>query len=79
MRPLADWKFDATRPLQTKRGTAQALRCGEDKVDALIDRGLLKVVTIGRSARVTTESIQQLAATGDQNVAKTAAKAEAAS
>jgi hypothetical protein len=61
MRALADWKFDSSRPLQTKRGAAQALRCGEDKVDDLIERDLLKTVTIGRSVRVTTRSILQLA------------------
>jgi hypothetical protein len=61
MRPLADWKFDASRPLQTKRGTAQALRCGQDKVDELIELNILKTVAIGRSVRVTTESIMQLA------------------
>ena len=42
MKPLADWQFDSSRPLQTKRGTAQALRCGDDKVDDLIERGLLE-------------------------------------
>ena len=65
MKPLMDWQFDSSRPLQTKRGTAQALRCGADKVDGLIERGLLKTVRIGRSARVTTESIMQVASMGD--------------
>jgi hypothetical protein len=64
MRALADWQFDATRPLQTKRGAAQALRCGEDKVDALIESGALKVVYVGKSARVTTESILEIARNG---------------
>jgi hypothetical protein len=66
MKPLTDWQFDVTRPLQTKRGTAQALRCGLDKVDELIERDVLKTVNIDRLVRVTTESIMRLAATGDQ-------------
>jgi hypothetical protein len=61
MKPLTDWQFDSSRPLQTKRGTQQALRCGADKVDGLIESGLLKTVNIGRSVRVTTESIMALA------------------
>lgn len=64
MKPLADWQFDASRPLQTKRGAGQALRCGADKVDDLIERGILDTVTIGRSVRVTTKSILEVATTG---------------
>ena len=66
MRPLANWQFDSSLPLQTKRGTKQALRCGDDKVDDLIERGVLKTVNIGRSVRVTTESIMEVASAGDQ-------------
>jgi len=66
VKPLADWQFDSSRPLQTKRGTAQALRCGEDKVENLIEAGLLDTVPMGRSVRVTTGSILRLAATGYQ-------------
>jgi hypothetical protein len=66
MRPLADWQFNPSLPLQTKRGTAQALRCGADKIDDLIDRDILKTVNIGRSVRVTTESIMEVASMGDQ-------------
>ena len=66
MRPLANWQFDASLPLQTKRGTQQALRCGEDKIDDLIERGLLDTVYIGRSLRITTTSIMKLASTGAQ-------------
>ena len=75
MKPLADWQFDSSRPLQTKRGAQQALRCGADKLDGLIERGLLKTVTIGRSVRVTTESIVKLAATGDQQEREAATEA----
>jgi hypothetical protein len=62
MRPLADWQYDRTRPTQTKRGAAQALRVGQDKVDGLIKAGLLKTVdSLGdRTTRVTTESILKL-------------------
>ena len=67
MRPLANWQFDSSLPLQTKRGTKQALRCGDDKVDDLIERGVLKTVNIGRSVRVTTESIMEVASAGDQS------------
>ena len=67
MRPLSDWQFDPTRPLQTKRGAKQALRCGEDKLEELIERRVLKTVNLGpRLVRVTTESIMRAAATGDQ-------------
>jgi hypothetical protein len=66
MRPLANWQFDSSLPLQTKRGAKQALRCGDDKLDGLIERGLLKTVNIGRSVRVTTESILKVASMGDQ-------------
>jgi hypothetical protein len=66
MRPLADWQFDPNRPLQTKRGAKQALRCGEDKIEDLIERRVLKTVNLGpRLVRVTTESIMQVASTGD--------------
>ena len=64
MRPLVDWSFDASRPLQTKRGAAQGLRCGADKVEELIKRDILKTVNIGRSVRVTTELILKVAAVG---------------
>jgi hypothetical protein len=65
MRPLADWKFDSSRPLQTKRGTAQALRVGLDKVEELVGVGALKVVPIGvRSVRITTDSILEVAKSG---------------
>jgi hypothetical protein len=66
MRPLANWQFDASLPLQTKRGTKQALRCGDDKLEDLIERGLLDIVYIGRSPRVTTASILKVASTGTQ-------------
>jgi hypothetical protein len=62
VRPLADPDFDPKRPLQTKRGAAQALRCGHNKIDELIDRGLLKTVDIDRRTRITTDSILALAA-----------------
>jgi hypothetical protein len=73
MKPLTDWQFDASRPLQTKRGTAQALRCGADKIDGLIERGILETVNIGRSVRVTTKSILEVASTGDQQSTEAAA------
>lgn len=69
MRPLHDWEFDVSRPLQTKRGTAQALRCGLDKVDDLIETGDLELVHIKNSPRVTTKSIMNLAAKGTREVA----------
>lgn len=64
MRALADWQFNPNRPLQTKRGTAQALRCGLDKVEDLIKAKRVKVVPFGGSQRITTQSILELAETG---------------
>jgi hypothetical protein len=64
MRPLADWQFNPSRPLQTKRGTAQALRCGLDKIDELIRMKRVKVVPFGASQRITTQSILELAEHG---------------
>jgi hypothetical protein len=62
VRPLADSDFDYNRPLQTKRGAKQALRCGHNKVDELIRSGALKTVDIGdRITRITTESILEVA------------------
>ena len=66
MRALANWQFDASLPLQTKRGTKQTLRCGDDKLEDLIERGLLDIVYIGRSPRITTASIMKVASTGTQ-------------
>jgi hypothetical protein len=64
MRPLKDWQFDPKMPLQTKRGAAQALRVGQDKVDELIEGGHLELGSdsLGdRIKRVTTKSILKLA------------------
>jgi hypothetical protein len=69
MRSLRDWEFDASRPLQTKRGAAQAFRCGLDKIDDLIETGALELVYIKSSPRVTTKSIMNLAAKGTREVA----------
>jgi len=62
VRPLADSDFDPNKPVQTKKGTAQALRCGHNKVDDLIRAGLLDKVDIDdRITRITTSSILKLA------------------
>ncbi len=61
MRPLADQGFDPTKPVQTKKGTAQALRCGHNKVDELIRNGVLDTVEIDRIRRITTASIFRVA------------------
>ena len=61
MHKLADIDYDPNRPLQTKRGAGQALRCGHNRIDDLIDRGLLKTVLIDRRTRITTESILAVA------------------
>jgi hypothetical protein len=71
VRALADSDFDSKRPLQTKRGAAQALRCGHNKIDELIDRGALKTVEIDRIVRVTTESILAVAS-GERRAMETA-------
>jgi hypothetical protein len=66
MRPIADPDFDPKRPLQTRKGAAQALRVSHNKVDELIRSGALKTVeNLGRITRITTESILKVAA-GDQ-------------
>ena len=61
MRPLADQDFDPNKPVQTKKGAAQALRCGHNKVDQLIRNGLLDTVDIDRIRRITTASILRVA------------------
>jgi hypothetical protein len=66
MRALADKAYDSTRPLQTDQGARQALRCGHNKVDDLIKLGRLKTVYVGRLRRITTQSILEYAATGDE-------------
>jgi hypothetical protein len=64
VRPLADTDFDPERPLQTKRGAAQALRCGHNRVEELIRDGLLETVKLDRITRVTTRSILTIATQG---------------
>jgi hypothetical protein len=64
MHALGDAEFDPALPLQTKRGTAQALRIGHNLVDDLIKARVLEVVYIGRIPKVTTASILRVAATG---------------
>lgn len=66
MRPLLDRQFDPSRPLQTKEGARAALRCGRNKVNELAREGKLKVVYLGRSARITTDSILEYARHGDR-------------
>jgi hypothetical protein len=63
--PLSNPDYDPTVPLQTKRGAKQALRIGHNGVEGLIKNGRLQAVKIGRSVRITTESILQVAATGE--------------
>jgi hypothetical protein len=60
MRALKDWEFDPAKPVQTRRGAAQALRCGADKVDGLIEAGVLKTVDLDRIRRITTASIMAI-------------------
>jgi hypothetical protein len=65
MNPLKDFEYNPALPLQTKRGAQQALRCGHNKVDQLIDAGVLNVVYLDdRIPKITTESIERVAATG---------------
>jgi hypothetical protein len=66
MKPLSRPDFDPTLPLQTDRGAEQALRVGHNRIDDLIKQKRLKVVYFGRSRRITTESILDVAATGDR-------------
>jgi hypothetical protein len=61
VRPLAKQKYNPDCPLQTKLGAAEALRCGHNRVDELLRRGLLKTTTIDRRVRITTESILAIA------------------
>jgi hypothetical protein len=61
VKPLANHNFDASLPLQTRKGAKQALRVGHNKVDELIRLGKLKTVRFGRIVHVTTESIQKIA------------------
>jgi hypothetical protein len=61
MRALDD-DYDPSKPVQTKRGARQALRCGHNKIDDLIKAGKLKTVPgLGRITKITTESIVRLA------------------
>ena len=57
MRPLADPDFNPALPLQTRRGTKQALRVGDTKVSEMIRNGELDVVDFDGAVRVTTASI----------------------
>jgi hypothetical protein len=66
MRALADKAYDPTRPLQTGQGARQALRCGHNKIDDLIKLGRLKTVYVGRLRHITTQSILEYAAMGDE-------------
>jgi hypothetical protein len=64
MRPLADSDYDATKPLQTKKGAAQALRVSHNKIDQLIRDGVLKTAPdLGRVVKITTASILKIANT----------------
>ena len=42
MKPLADWQFDLRDHYKRSAVPQQALRCGADKVDDLIERGILE-------------------------------------
>jgi hypothetical protein len=53
MRPLANWRFDPRLPLQTMRGTAEAIRRSKSTVYDKIKNGDLDAV----DGRVTTDSI----------------------
>jgi hypothetical protein len=62
MRALDD-DYDPSKPVQTRRGARQALRCGHNKIDELIRTGKLKTVNgLGRITRITTDSILRVAA-----------------
>jgi hypothetical protein len=62
MRPIADPNFDPNKPVQTRRGAAQALRVSHNKIDELIRSGALKTVDgLGRITRITTASILAVA------------------
>jgi hypothetical protein len=61
VKPLANPDFDASLPLQTRKGARQALRIGHNKVDELIKLGKLKTVKFGRIVHVTTDSILKVA------------------
>jgi hypothetical protein len=77
LKPLANKNFDPSLPVQTPLGARQALRVGHNKVNDLIGRGLLKVVYFGRSRRITTDSILNLATTGEGRRRREAATAPA--
>jgi hypothetical protein len=46
VKPLANHNFDASLPLQTRKGAKQALRVGHNKVDELIRLVKLKTVRL---------------------------------
>jgi hypothetical protein len=64
VRPLSDQAFNPACPVQTKKGTAQGLRCGLTKVEEFIKLGLLETVEIDRRTRIKTKSILKLAENG---------------
>jgi hypothetical protein len=57
MRSLEESNFNPAAPLQTIKGTTQALRCGKSRVIELLKSGELERAKIGTSTRVTTRSI----------------------
>lgn len=75
MRPLAEQGFDPKLPLQTKVGAKQALRCGMNRVDELIELRVLETVDIDRRTRITTKSILKVAEHGVPKTPKATAAA----
>ncbi len=67
MQRISNPDYDPNKPVQTRKGAAQALRVSHNKIDELIRSGALKTVDgLGRITRITTESILKVATTGDQ-------------
>jgi hypothetical protein len=59
---VANPDYDPQKPVQTRRGAQQALRCSHNKIDELIREGKLETVPgFGRIIRITTRSILKLA------------------
>jgi hypothetical protein len=73
MRPLANWRFDPRLPLQTMRGTAEAIRRSKSAVYDKIKKGDLDAVD-GRAEYVDSEKW-----CGDQRTKYAVVKVEATS
>ena len=64
MNPLARPEYDPALPLQTEAGAQQGLRVEHNRIKDLSREKRLKVVYFGRSRRITTKSILEVAEAG---------------